>query len=760
MPLLYQLIYTYQGLKYALIALACVGALMVLIKFVFHIQDDKIHHTDILWGLSAFVMLGAVLFGYAGGYELSTVVSATSLFLFASTALYGLVFGKKYVFSYAIQHFLLSFAIFMILVTATFSDYNNPEYPSMMYGWLITAALMTVYWAVKTVAAIQREYGIKQAVEKCRMLVLAHWTFAPIAVLLAIMSYPIRKYPFLWDSADYMYMLVYNAARWGFTTGQFSRFDLCGHKSSGYSILTAPGIWMFNDWNKGLHIMQTLFMIATVFFFWLLVKKLLPKISKWEAALITLMFAVTPAIFAQSSKYDPDYGMLCLLVWVLCAWLYRWDVFTPVFALLFCFTKEPSVILYAGLVIGIYLYRFIKKKGNFFRKLFLCLTGKEWFALAMPPVVWFMIFVLPLKLRALVASADGSGAGGGILARWFSSTGWGSQMEYMGVVDDPHEYFNHFAFSTRYIKIQLEHIFGMNFAWIITGGIVFLLIYAIVRGKANQIFKENGVILAAFLGGIVFYTFFCIAYITNPHYRYVVSLLVVLILLFVILLFGAVENKWVRSGVVLVLAVLFFIQNYTSLDPVTNSMGYPIYTGKTTIYNYEKDFYLEHGTSISDYVSYNLQGNQWGMLLSDAMRQMENGGDTLVIAPWEYSTSSYANWGGWLGRPDRAMYWDNVSQGFSAVNTKSAVANQCGELNTISGKFYYLTDKRPLCDYQHIYYMQDPYLDYSEEKIKSLMDGYDLEITDTFMAEYGSWAMKVYVLKCTNESRDEIETEW
>lgn len=722
MPILYQLVYTYKGLAVWIAVLVLLIAACVIFNRKKQPKPDSL--LPILY-TGCLILLFAAFLSYAGKYDASLWMNMLSFVVIGAFAVAEVLLRLKYDLSIVLQHGAVSAVVLLWVGSAAYSDQTIHEYPSMIAIWLITAVLLFVRWVCALVLSLRdvRTEDILSFVKENVLLL-------PICVVLTVVSIPILRYPYIWDSAVYFDTTAHISSRWNFTTGSFPIFDAYDHKSFGYIAFSQPGIWLFQDWTKGEHYIRFLLVIVTITLLWFLIKKWFPKIKNIERALLVLMISLSPAILAQSAGYNLDFGITCFMVWLLFAWAYDLDVLKVVFAFLFILTKEPAVILFAGFALGIYITRFVSSEERLPRKLFTCMSVREWISLGLAPVTWLIVFFLP---RIFVND---------------NISPWGdAPIGFVGIVDDLSGVLDQFGFSGRFFAIQFGHMFAMNFAWILVVPIIAVVVIMLCRKQSSVRIMPAGTGLSMTLALLFFYLFSSI-FITHPHYRYASPAFIIIALVFVGALLAMIDKSAIRMGAYALIACLFLAQCYFSIDPVTNAMCTPMATGKTKVYNYAKGYSPKEEKMISDYITYNLQGVQWGGLLSEVMRHIEQGENTLILVPKVKDDLTYGAFGGDIYQSGRGVLWDQAFGSYSTVETRSVIRNHGGSLVIPSGEVVVNTDpeERPLSVYEHVYYLKLPYVEVNDGEMEQAIVNAGFSIKDTTELSYGSWSMQMITL--------------
>lgn len=647
MPLQYQLAYTYKGFALYL--------LIVLLGIIICLATKKKNIPAAFWKcllcISYALMLSSVLLGYADYYDYCMQVYF--LFMTVSTIGYIGCFINKVTFcrTNAIQMGVVSTVVLIWYLSAMLSTITIKEYPSIIFSGATSIIITEAFWLF----CIQRT-GLHYSLKNRKWIILLLF-FVSILSINALTSVS------MWDEL-YFVQGIRSAARWEFTPGTISKLNLVAHKSAGYTFFAEIGVWLFKDEVFGVHFIQLIMMLMSVFAFWRIIEKKFSDMSSIEQILAVSMYAFSPALFGMVPYINVDYPELIFLTWLLCCYYSEWYILELVCAVLLCFSKETALFIYAGFVIGVYIERFIcNHEKKLLKRVFCSFKLSEYFRYSFPAVLWLLFFIIAEKNYEK-------------LGVWGSAAG--EYLKWQGKIVDLNRFLNCMGWSNLYVINQLKQLFLMNFMWIISIGILLLLLAKCILKKNHQGTPKG---LIPLFSSVIGFTIITILFVTHNHYRYKIAIDIVLLLMFIILVQAVILKTVIRKVLYGTISVLFLIQSFWSLDPVTNSMGRLISLGNQRVMNYDIGF--GNGVFVSDYIVYNRQASEWGKTVEKMLYSVEADEETLILLPKLSSETVYQVFGGFSQQSmERAgIYVDNMKKDFRTfASDKGYTRIQYGEI--------------------------------------------------------------------------------
>jgi len=438
---------------------------------------------------------------------------------------------------------------------------------------------------------------------------------------------------------------------------------------------------------------------------------------------------------------DSDFPQTVLLMLFFVSLVYDLKIFKYLFALGLCFTKETAIVLLFGIFIGdlIVSIRQDKTKG-IIKKAISFVVGETHYIYAAA------IFLLPMA---------------------FGDTGWskilkGAIKSILGIKSDTVNNTPNLADKTAYKLLKLEGIFASHFSWILTIAIVLGFVFFLIK-KDKKMNKELAKFLPVLTGCFVMFTLFSVFYFTYPHYRYLKSGYLMLVLFLAIAVEIADIKELIKSLSLTCMAILMAFESFHTIDPVTNAIYTKVDCGNGTAVTMTRYFfggdyygygYTEEEREVSrlylgDGFEHNLQVEAMQHLFEKAFAYIDPDSDTLIVLDpigGELSTTTMVLFG---TRRYEDYVWTNGTldhfKDAEAVNIASGWTQEDiyeGQIDAI----LYRSDYARTCSLEQnsdrIYYIDMPFNDRFED---TYLNGKD--ILEQVTIEEGIWAIDILRVK-------------
>lgn len=399
-----------------------------------------------------------------------------------------------------------------------------------------------------------------------------------VSVLLSINSQMLQ---FRWDGA-----LYYEAAQ-DASLYSYSHLALYGHQSQAAAAFMRFGIALAGgNAAIGMFVANMLVYVIGILYFWKIVNFVFKQHSKVLHFVLTLLFAFSPFLLGMSNYYSVDFYLICLYPVVLYYTFRKQWVLQVVSGILFCFTKEPAVIIYACTGIAILLYDAVclKRTMPFHQVLGVLIRMPKYYGMLLVGGLW----IVSIKL----------------LGAW---AGGNSSIEL----------------DFRYMIEKLKVLYALNFSWLLLVLILVLLIAGRLKKVPSNFRYEKLVVLLPLLG----FTAFSIVFKTVNHARYVDIAPIALMVLLLIVICNYMDACGKRKtgqiagmGIGAVLTVLFLVQSFVTIDPVSGILFINVSTGNGTMITTADEF-----PGLGDSMIYNKQmlwmGEAIDLAVSDGIEE-------------------------------------------------------------------------------------------------------------------------------------------
>ncbi len=483
----------------------------------------------------------------------------------------------------------------------------------------------------------------------------------------------------VWDSDFYVRAMCEAADVFDMgITRSFYDLYLCGHASSGFTLVYMPGALFDTNGTVGIMVVQIIALAVSAFAFYGVVCKIAPALDRTGRVLVTGVFVFSPFVCGMAADISLDTGMIVLFMIFLFCYYRDYYLLCSIAALFFVFTKEPAIVAYAGFLFGEFLFEAVaqvKKKESNLRRVLL---------LGAPPVLWLVLYVLH------------------------------------GAWESPDGATNQFFLEKTYTIQKLLQFFVLNFNWLIWTAIAVLVIYGLCRKMLGMEQIRYAVpILLSFMA----YFLFNVAFHTNIHARYISFVCVVSSLLFAI--FCGAANREGITGMLatkvlpLVMGVLFLVQSFVLLDPLTKATFPKYNVGKGEIIT----MFVGYPT---DALFYNREYLDYFRAIENALRDGDYDEETIVVISTA-NTSKYSI----EGNGD-CLCWNSEKKRF--IRGTDSYRVQVYELEELRNNLQDLHGKKAIC-------LVSPM-----GNKNGVTDGFSrlVDIEQSYASESGKWVFEAY----------------
>lgn len=411
-----------------------------------------------------------------------------------------------------------------------------------------------------------------------------------------------RNFVPLWDGWETLELWLLKAVSQPFN---LLNFDNGGHPSMVYFLILSLGQYLDYGNMKLLYITNAILYSLAIICFWGLLKKVFYKVeANKDILILTFMFAFYPITLAQTFQPMPDFGVFIFYVIFLYSLLSQKRFIAVLSGIGLLFSKEYGLLLYLLTLFFDFIFVMLTKKINF-SNLINYFKSK---------VIFIFPFIL-LVIRTI------------LITRHFRGKG-----VWLGV-DPSNPVLYNISFSPEVVaRIPWSYfvvIFIINFNWILSLFMFFGAIYIIWnrnRGNTRILF-----IFCLFIGSTFILTLF--KTFSNP--RYFMALYPLMIILFYFGLVSLIRKKIIRDAILTFVALLFFLTNFLTLDPISKKLYGTFKFGKHEMLKM---------TSITreccgygrDQLVYNLEYMQFHFILNKIQADIKpNEGTIIVYHPLE-----------------------------------------------------------------------------------------------------------------------------
>lgn len=344
------------------------------------------------------------------------------------------------------------------------------------------------------------------------------WLYILLAITALLLLEP-SAVQFKWDG------LLYHLACQDLFLDSISSLALYGHIAQTYGMLNGLGILILGDTAVAMIGLNIALLLCSICAFYGIIECIAPGKSDFVYALAAAVYAWSPFTLGMVYYHNLDFYCQCFFV-IMLYFLYRkqWIYFF-ITSLLFCFTKEPAILIYGTMCVGLVILDFTAQKGeSFIRRLEKLLRTKQYYFMVLPGILWLATYK--------------------ILGPWSAGAGG-------------------FQLDGAYVIEKLKALYVFQFNWLFTCLCICGIFFSIVK-KREKVLR----CLFPVLCGQIAFTVFSCAFKTVNHPRYNGASQPALYCMAVLLLadlLGYLYGQLIAGGIAVIMAVSCF---YT-LDPIT-----------------------------------------------------------------------------------------------------------------------------------------------------------------------------------------------
>lgn len=419
---------------------------------------------------------------------------------------------------------ILNFGIFVAFVLIILSDMRNASL------WLLLSDLI---WIIATGYSL-RVLACSVGKGLCGIWswLKTNWDLIILLVAAGILGVFPTMLQFRWDGA------LYEQACRLMNIHSMSSLGAYAHLAQGYGVLFCLINAIIPDTGYAMAATNMGMYLASIMAFWGIMRQIIPGKSRWSYLLLAVMYACSPYTFGMVNYYSLDYATLCLFVCMLYFWLKREWILQFVAALFACFTKEPAIVSYGALCVGMVVVEIMQQDHTKVTERISSLFRKRYYyPMLLIGVLWVITYLF--------------------LGGWNAGNG-GTALDAVYMVD----------------KLKVLYIF--NFSWIFTGIIILGSLRLAMGRTENKRLNWWGVPLVVSTVG---FTLFSIVFRTVNHARYAAQIPAVLYMIGGYLLFMVLREK-AADIIVGIFACLMLVSSYLAIDPVSRLCFPVIDTGQ------------------------------------------------------------------------------------------------------------------------------------------------------------------------------------
>lgn len=451
----------------------------------------------------------------------------------------------------------VGFAISILLLFRTTDSFV------LIVPWVIAFGICVIYGMISDRGSFRYIFFIEFIKKNIGILL--------VITITSLLLYDADAIQARWDG------LLYYLTCMDLDISSLSNLAVYGHIAQTYGMFNGIGNLIVGNTFVVMIGLNIFLMLSSILGFYMVLREIIPDRKESQYAIAAAAYAWSPFLLGMVYYHSLDFYCSCLFIWVLYAFYkHRWIYFS-IFSLLFCFTKEPAIVVYAAMCAGVVLWDIADDKGySFTKRLQRCFARKQYYLMVLPGILWLATYR--------------------ILGPWSAGNGG-------------------FSIDIGYVLDKLKNLYVLNFNWLFALFAIAGSVWILVKEKEKRIFRF---LLPIWCSQIAFTVFSCLFNTVN-HPRYNDTNQVTLYLLAIVpLLYYCAKKKF--NMIVGVLSFLCLVSSFVTCDPLTKSLYDKVDIGRTIMIS-------TTGAPLGDGMIYNRQmlgfEKALGSALQDALRESD-----------------------------------------------------------------------------------------------------------------------------------------
>lgn len=450
-----------------------------------------------------------------------------------------------------------------------------------------------------------------------------------LIIIFSLLYLPVLNGLFQGDSFVYYDYIRKYAGKWGFAIHKLEPYRCGYHLSYGYSLFAYTGYIMAGFRAVGIRLANLFIYLVTIYYVFRIAGHFWKKQNSDLPAIIAVMFVASPLVIGLCQEVSLDSIMTCFFIWMIGSWLDSQYCLTFFNSMLLCFTKENSAVLLAGFIFGLILYDIYKMAVlHQVIRLPLKTVLRDALIFFYPPVMLVLNFLLYNSSWGQIED--------------------GPSKKMMGSL-------NSIQINPGYILFKLKELLILNFKWVVVLVIVWGTIAVLSRRRTLLFSRAGMAVLCSFIFFIVFQLF----YFTYPNYRYYSPDAFFAVLFVGYTLVYCMQNRRVVTNVIAsALSVLFFVQSFFQIDPLSNLSFKRVSAGNGDLISLSRygasEKYAsvlvdeDHGADLKnekfrDYVQINREYTGFQLCVERLFRKIGIGSDTGIVVESAFEDPYWGN---------------------------------------------------------------------------------------------------------------------
>ena len=469
-----------------------------------------------------------------------------------------------------------------------------------------------------------------------------------VMILLALTSILIRI-PMIgtlqrWDAGEYIYSLGDIVRAYNFTFKSFvQEFTIAYHPNYGFCTFNSIPLFFDARNNTIITVWQIIFSVLAVMALYDIFRNKY-EFREVRAGLSAMAVGSVPIFLGLSVYFTPDYYVALFFIYAMYFEAKEEHILEAFMIILMCLSKENCALIVLG-------YYGVKLLYSLF---------KEGFLKTIKTKDFWVPFSSAVLLVVSMVIQGGS---------WISKTNAksGSSISV--------------GLNKIYILVKLKQYLLSNFAWILS--IIFAVgyIYILVKKKWKNYPSKEWVSLIGIIVAMCLYALFGLLVHIASHERYNTIFAMLLAFIAFIVLNYLVKSSKVIVPILSVISILFVIESFVTIDPVTQHIFWQVDIGEDNKMTFESESIQYFGDGLVTNYQYAWIDKSFDQML----RTVDYKTDEAIYFPdvesdggsglqFDGNSGSYQI--GWSEDKQRREFFDQSIQGFAPINKCTVYADR------------------------------------------------------------------------------------
>lgn len=438
------------------------------------------------------------------------------------------------------QIWVINFIFVLFSLSASVSKISDKSDLSNVFKWDLF--IIIPFIAISIFLVKNKKYKIKDI----KQFLLENKVFLILIFVISLVRIMQFGNQPRWDTDAYLSAIINGCEKFNFTVASYLKsFRLCSHSTLGYSLFISIGEFICPRSMVGINLVNLVLVDISAWMIYKILQDKCKKSNKWMIALGTLVIFLEPMFTGTFYNLSMDFGIVIFSVFIIYFSIQHNYLLFTFFACILVQTKEVGVVVLAGFFVGYAIISIILDEGKLYQRVINLASQKTLWGTYVGGIL-MIFYQIWMNLSADMQT-------------------WG------GSINSTNKTNNYISINFSYIILKLKTMIFLNFYWVVLILILVSFIILLTRKiPIKQILRNYKEMLSMMIGCLFLLVFNCL-YITfnNPRYNMIIEFYIVY---FGVLVSMKLISEKKESIVLVLLATIFAVQSYTTIDFVSMKM--------------------------------------------------------------------------------------------------------------------------------------------------------------------------------------------